>query len=87
MPAMKFKTNIGAQGQTKVVTLSNLQTELTSLNASKLFERAMIILNQPSPVSIGLTAYFVQAQTAGSPEFRVVVWGNSPKDFNEALAA
>ena len=75
---MEFKTNIGAQGQTDVVALRNFQAEFPSLNASELLEGAMIVLNQPGAVGIGLTTDFIQVQAASSPVFRVAVWVKGP---------
>ena len=84
---MEFQTDISAQGQTNMVALGNFEAELTSLDASKLLEGAMVVLNEPGAVGIRLTAHRVEVQAVGGPVFRVAVWVNRPKDFDGAIAA
>jgi len=86
-PAMEFQTDVGPPGQANMVTLGNFQTKRTSLNSGKLLQAAMLVLNQPGPIRIGGASDRVQVQTAGGPIFRVAVWGNGPKYFNQSIAA
>ena len=59
---------------------------LATLNATELFDAAMILLDIVGKARVLHTPQAVHAQVIACPIFNVPVWGNDLEDLDEAVA-
>src|SRR4030042_5775371 len=84
--SMCFQTNERSDRQTDMVALRCFETILSTLNARKLREAAMVNFDLPGIQSIKGSLLKGHIQTAGCPVFRVAVCADSPKNLNPAIS-
>src|SRR5687768_12082227 len=83
---LRFQTNEGANSQSNMIALGDLQAKLSTLNASKLFQTAVVNFNLPRIQRVVGGLLKCHIQFTRCPVFRVAVWVNRPKHFNPAIA-
>src|SRR5688500_3951833 len=83
---LSFQTNEGANSQPNVIALGDFQTKLSTLNARKLLQTAMVNFNLSGIQCVGGSLFKPHSQLTRRPVFRVAVWVNRPKHFNPAIA-